>query len=127
KRRAGRECVSGGNVHLSSLLDMVESGCADRKLLGVGDDTLTGAGLAHLARAGGTMVGDHAAVVYIGENHPHLAVALFSAAVAGVPYAPINYRLDDDHLRELIYRVPGALVLADAPSAARLGAVDVQV
>lgn len=107
-------------MHLSSLLDMVESGCADRDLLGVGDDALNGSGLARLARAGGVAVGEHSAVVYVGENHPQLPVALFAAAAAGVPYVPINYRLDDHQLAELIARRPGALVLADPPAAARL-------
>jgi acyl-CoA synthetase (AMP-forming)/AMP-acid ligase II len=95
--------------------------------LGVGDGALTGSDLARLARAGGGAVGDHAAVVYVGENHPHLAVALFSAAVAGVPYAPINYRLEDEQLRELITRLPGSLVLADELTAPRLAALGAQV
>lgn len=117
----GREAT----VHLSSLLDMVDSGCGDRRLLGVGDDALTGAELARLARGGGVAVGDHSAVIYVGENHDRLPVALFAAAVAGVPYVPINYRLDDVQLAELIARYPGALLLADASTAARLTAHDV--
>ncbi len=103
---------------------MVESGCAERRLLGRGDEALTGVDLARLARAGGATVGERSAVVYVGENHPVLPVALFAAAVAGVPYVPVNYRLDDAQLTELVGRYPDALVLADRASADRLrGAV----
>ncbi len=107
-------------MHLSSMLDMVESGCSDRSLLGTGDEQLTGGDLARLARAGATTVGDRGAVVYVGESHPHLPVALFAAAVAGVPYVPINYRLEDAQLRDLVGAQTDALVLTDAPTAARL-------
>lgn len=112
-------------MHLSSLLDMVESGCSDRSLLGTGDGTLTGEGLAARARAGASTVGDRGAVVYVGESHPHLPVALFAAAVAGVPYVPINYRLDDAQLRDLIGAQPSPLVLTDEATAARLGGFEV--
>ncbi|MET0911519.1 MAG: fatty acid--CoA ligase family protein [Ilumatobacteraceae bacterium] len=107
-------------MHLSSLLDMVESGCAYRALLGAGADQLTGADLAQLSRAGATTLGSNGAVVYVGESHPHLPVALFAAAVAGVPYVPINYRLDDAQLLELIGAQPAALVLTDEVTAPRL-------
>jgi acyl-CoA synthetase (AMP-forming)/AMP-acid ligase II len=102
------------------MLDMVESGCADRPLLGTGDELLTGADLARLSRAGGSALVGHGALVYVGESHPHLPVALFAAAVAGVPYVPINYRLDDAQLLDLIGNQPDALVLTDEVTAPRL-------
>ncbi|MET0909139.1 MAG: long-chain fatty acid--CoA ligase, partial [Ilumatobacteraceae bacterium] len=102
------------------MLDMVESGCGDRPLLGTGDELLTGADLARLARAGGTTLTGHGALVYVGESHPHLPVALFAAASAGVPYVPINYRLEDGQLLDLIGNQPEALVLTDAATAPRL-------
>jgi acyl-CoA synthetase (AMP-forming)/AMP-acid ligase II len=111
-------------VHLSTLLDMVESGCADRAMLGTDGGAMTGSVLAQTARAGGVAVGHSAAVVYVGENHPYLPIALLAAAVAGVPYVPINYRLDDALLSELVRRYPGAVVLADGPSANRLAGLD---
>lgn len=107
-------------MHLSALLDMIESGCSDRVVLGGGEAALTGADLARLARAGGQAVAGTEAVVYVGENQPALPVALFAAAVGGVPYVPVNYRLEDAHLAELIGRYPDALVLADEPTTTRL-------
>ena len=88
---------------------------------------LTGEDLARLARAGATTLGGHGAVVYVGESHPHLPVALFTAAVGGVPYVPINYRLDDGQLLDLIGAQPDALVLTDRATADRLAGVDAVV
>ena len=112
-------------MHLSSLLDMVESGCSDRALLGTGDEVLTGVDLARLARAGSTTLAGHGALVYVGESHPHLPVALFAAAVGGVPYVPVNYRLDDAQLLDLIGAQPAPLVLTDDVTAPRLAGLDV--
>jgi acyl-CoA synthetase (AMP-forming)/AMP-acid ligase II len=39
-------------------------------------------------------------------------VALFGAAIAGVPFVPLNYRLSDQQLSDLRARHPGALLLA---------------
>ena len=56
----------------------------------------------------------------MGENHGLLPVALFAAAWAGVPFVPVNYRLEDGQLNALVARQSGALVLADAATATRL-------
>jgi acyl-CoA synthetase (AMP-forming)/AMP-acid ligase II len=109
-------------MHLASLVEMVESGFDERILLGgSGDQSITGARLGQLVRAGATTIaGRFPAVVYVGENHPQLPVALFAAAWAGVPFVPVNYRLEVQHLLSLVARQPGALVLADAATAARI-------
>ncbi len=116
-------------MHLASLVEMVESGFDERVLLGDVDQPITGAKLGQLVRAGASTIADrYQSVVYVGENHPQLPVALFSAAWAGVPFVPVNYRLETHHLNDLIERQPGALVLADQASAARItGDEDVQV
>ncbi len=112
-------------MHLSNLVEMVESGFDDRVLLGSSDAPITGADLGRLVRAGASLIAGTGAtaVVYAGENHPMLPVALLSAAWAGAPFVPVNYRLDDERLCALINRQPGALLIADAPTAARLTAL----
>ena len=92
----------------------------ERVLLGAVDSGVTGAELGRLVRAGASTVEHRTAVVYVGENHPLLPVALFAAAWAGVPFVPVNYRSDDSQLNALIGRQPGALVLTDAASAGRV-------
>jgi acyl-CoA synthetase (AMP-forming)/AMP-acid ligase II len=108
-------------MHLSSLVDMVESAFDDRPLFGDRQNPVTGAEFGRLARCGAsTIVARYPAVVYAGENHPRLPVALFAASWAGVPFVPVNYRLDDDTLNALVARQAGALVLADEANAPRL-------
>jgi acyl-CoA synthetase (AMP-forming)/AMP-acid ligase II len=107
-------------MHLSSLVEMIESGFDDRVLLGTSDDPVTGTRFGQMVRAGASTLHGATAVVYAGENHPLLPIALFSAAWAGVPFVPVNYRLEDHHLNALIARQPGAFVLADSTTAPRL-------
>ncbi len=116
-------------MHLSSLVEMVESGFDDRVLLGTTDAPVTGADLGRRVRAGASVIAgaEAAAVVYAGENHPMLPIALLSAAWAGVPFVPVNYRLDDERLGALIDRQPGALLIADAPTAERLAGLGREV
>lgn len=110
-----------GTVHLSSLVEMVESAFADRILLGTREAPVTGERFAELVRwAAADVQGRFDSVVYVAENHPLLPVAVFAAAWAGVPFVPLNYRLDDVHLNELLSRQPGALVLADVSSSKRV-------
>jgi len=109
-------------MHLASLVDMVESGFDDRVLLGSGDTAVTGAGLGSLARRGASTLRGYDALVYAGENHPLLSVALLAAALAGVPFVPVNYRLEDSQLNALIARQPRAIVLADDRTVARIAA-----
>jgi len=99
---------------------MVESGFEDRVLLVTADDPVTGRQLGQLARRGASTLRGYDAVVYAGENHPLLPVALLAAACAGVPFVPVNYRLEDAQLNGLIARHANALVLADDKTVERI-------
>ena len=99
---------------------MIESGLADRPLVGDRQASLDGDRLAAAARRGATLFGSHASVVYAGENNPMLPVLLLACAWRGIPYVPVNYRLDDGQLKSLIGRVNQPLVIADARTAERL-------
>ena len=107
-------------MHLSSLVEMVESGFDDRALFGTAADPVTGAAFGQRVRGGAVTLGSHRALVYAGENHPMLPLALFAAAWAGIPFVPVNYRLEDHQLNALIERQPDALVLADPTTAPRV-------
>ena len=52
-------------------------------------------------------------VGYVGLSGPAFHVSLFAAAHAGVPAAPLNYRLSDDQLADLIGQLDTPLVVAD--------------
>jgi acyl-CoA synthetase (AMP-forming)/AMP-acid ligase II len=108
-------------MHLSSFVEMVESGFDDRVLLGDQKSRITGTEFGFLVRLGATQVhNQYASVIYVGENHSLLPVALFVAAWAGVPFVPVNYRLEDRQLHSLIERYPNSLVLTDHLTSDRL-------
>lgn len=107
---------------------MIESAFADREVAGTTDRLLSGADLGRLARSGASVLrGKHSALVYVGENHPQLPVALFASALAEVPFVPINYRLDDEQLLALVSGQAGCLCLVDESTAPRLAASDAPV
>ncbi len=49
------------------------------------------------------------------------ALALFGAAIAGLPYVPLNYRLAPDDLSALLGRIAPAYVVGDKTAVQRLG------
>lgn len=108
-------------MHLSSMLEMIESSFDDRILIGASNGrSWDGPRFAAEVRGRAATLDGRSAVVYVGENHSLLPIATFAAAWAGIPFVPINYRLSDDRIAELIGRQPQSLVLADAASARRV-------
>ena len=72
-------------------------------------------GAAHLIRASGA---EHVALLDTGSEAA--PIALFGAALAGVPYCPLNYRLADADLGALIARVEPAFIIGDVERVQRL-------
>ena len=114
-------------MHLGMILEMAADGLGDRVAIGSLDRGLTWADLARQARRAATLLakapGDH--VVLVDENSPAVPLALFGAAIAGKPFVPLNYRLADDRLREVVARVEPATVIAGADVAERLSGLHV--
>ncbi len=52
-------------------------------------------------------------VALLDESSEAAYIALFGAALAGVPYCPLNYRLADEDLTGLLERIAPALVIGD--------------
>ncbi|MFE6820899.1 class I adenylate-forming enzyme family protein [Streptomyces sp. NPDC057690] len=104
-------------MNLAMILDMVADGMADRVLIGDRGTGITGAELRERARAGAAQVAETGAdrLVYLGPNGPAFPVALFAAALAGVPFLPVNYRLGAQQLDEVMSRQGSPLVVTDAP------------
>ncbi|MBW8784947.1 MAG: acyl--CoA ligase [Novosphingobium sp.] len=61
---------------------------------------------------------DHVAL--LDESSEAAVIALFGAALAGVPYCPLNYRLPDTDLAALLGRIAPALVVGDEERVTRL-------
>ena len=86
------------------ILEMAADAFGDRVAIGNADDGLSYEGLRRAARAIADRVEDSGAkhLALIEPNSPLVPAALFGAAWAGVSYAPLNYRLPDASLQELI-------------------------
>jgi acyl-CoA synthetase (AMP-forming)/AMP-acid ligase II len=65
--------------------------------------------------------------VYLAVNGPAFPVAMFSAARAGVPLVPVNYRLGREQLDGLLANHPRALGIADPSQAEALGRAGLKV
>lgn len=59
-------------------------------------------------------------VALFDENSEAAAIALFGAAIAGIPYVPLNYRLADADLAALLQRVAPAYITGDVERVKRL-------
>ena len=102
-------------MNLAMLLEMAADGMGDRVAIGSRDDGLTYEQLRRAARAIAERVShanaDHLAL--IDPNGPIVPASLFGAAWAGVSYAPLNYRLPDDALQELISRIKPSITAGE--------------
>ncbi|GAA5149008.1 hypothetical protein GCM10023321_12190 [Pseudonocardia eucalypti] len=110
-------------MNLTTLLDMAVDGFGDRTVLGGTRDGLSAEGLRKAARHGAAvlMQSGASALLYVGANGPAFPVALLAAAVAGVPFVPVNYRLGEEQLGALLAGHPGALGIADERHAPVVG------
>jgi len=59
-------------------------------------------------------------VAFLDEASPALPLALFGSAWAGLPFAPLNYRLTETELDALLERVAPAFLVTDAARAREL-------
>lgn len=109
-------------VDISLLLSMAASAepdrialtCSDRNW-SYGDLWAAATGAAHCIRQSGA---EHVALLDTGSEAA--AIALVGAALARVPYCPLNYRLADADLAALLARVEPAFVVGDAARVDRL-------
>ena len=111
-------------MNIAMLLEMAAEGDPDRIVLGSHSGGITASDLLERSRRAAVFFEKTGtdAVGYFGLNSDLLPVALFGAALAGVPFAPINYRAPDDQLRGILARVAGGLMIADDDEVERLGA-----
>ncbi|MCZ0914833.1 class I adenylate-forming enzyme family protein [Gordonia amicalis] len=103
----------GGNMGVGLLLDMVESGLGDRVALGDRASGLTHGDVVATVRGGAAVISGSSPsdgavgrppseVIYLGRNGPGYPQVFFAAAMAGVPFVPVNYRLGDEVLGDLV-------------------------
>ncbi|MEZ5143423.1 MAG: fatty acid--CoA ligase family protein [Acidimicrobiales bacterium] len=100
-------------MNLLLLLDMAAAGGGDEVALQVGDDQLSAAELLSAVWRAGELVDGASAVAYVGTNGLGFPVGLFAAAAVGAPFVPLNYRLSDDQLDELLGPLGDVVIIAE--------------
>jgi acyl-CoA synthetase (AMP-forming)/AMP-acid ligase II len=100
-------------MHTAMLLEMVAEGDPDRIVVGDRTDGIRAADLlegsrrvaAHFVATKASYVG------YFGANADVLPMVLFGAALAGLPFVPLNYRSTDAQLTHALNRITPALIV----------------
>ncbi|MBM3672229.1 MAG: acyl--CoA ligase [Actinobacteria bacterium] len=113
-------------MNLSMLLEMTAEGAPDRVVVGSRADGVTAAGLLAGARRAAELFKATGAerVAMLDVNSNAVPLALFGAASAGLPFAPVNYRLTDDQLGSILARLAPAVVVVGAEMTAPVVGVD---
>ena len=102
-------------MNLLLLADMAAAGRADEVAVQAGGESLTAAELLAGAWAGAALVDGADVLAYVGTNGLAFPIGLFAAAAAGVPFVPLNYRLTDGQLHDLLVPLGETLVVAEGP------------
>ena len=112
-------------MHVGLLLQMAADGMGDRIALGSRTDGITMAQMATQARRAGTILSGMpgARVALVDLNSEAVPIALFGSALAGKPFVPINYRLSDEQLRDLVRLTAPATVIVGEGVVDRLGPI----
>src|SRR3546814_40248 len=118
--------TEGLTVHLGMLLQMAADGAGERIALGSRSGGLTLAELGLRSQRAGTIFagrnGERVAMIDL--NSEAVPIALFGAALANKAFVPINYRLTDEQLRDLVRRTAPATVIVGEGIAERLGDIE---
>src|SRR4029453_5068169 len=100
-------------MNLLLLLDMVAAGRGDEVVVQAGDDRLTAGELLASAWTAAEGAAGGPGPAYVGTHGLAFPIGLFAAAAAGVPFVPLNYRLSDDQLHDLLAPLGDTLVVAE--------------
>ena len=106
-------------MNLMMLLEMAASGAPDRVAIKSGGKELSYSGLLAAAGRAARLFTEAGVerVSLLDVSSPAVPVALFGAAWAGLPFAPLNYRLTGGELDFLLEEVAPAIVVTDAQRA----------
>ena len=113
-------------MNIPLLVEMVAEAVPDRIVIGGRDRAWTAAellasmefGAASLLRRGAERV------AFLGLNSPAFPLSLLATARAGLPFAPLNYRLTDAALTNVLRRLVPAVIVADDDMLDRTARVD---
>jgi acyl-CoA synthetase (AMP-forming)/AMP-acid ligase II len=113
-------------MNVGLLLEMAAGGMGDRVAFGRSKDGLTYAELLERAQQSATWLSRRPIEQFAlaGAISPAFPIGLFGAAIAGLPFTALNYRLADDRLRSLAARLAPGVIVADADVVPRIEGID---
>lgn len=102
-------------MNIALVLQMAAETCPDRAALTHEGEHYSYGRLYDLSLRAASLIAKSgsAYVAHLGESSPATIVALFGAAIAGKPFAPLNYRLTAPETTRLLERMEPALLVAD--------------
>lgn len=102
-------------MNIALLLQMAADGGPERTALVCDGRRFNYADLLDAARGAAEIMANNSCshLALLDESSEASAIALFGAALAGVPYVPLNYRLPDTDLAGLLKRIAPAMVVGD--------------
>jgi len=109
-------------MNIALLLEMAADAAPDRIALVCDGKRWTYGDLLAAARGAFEIIQESGVeyVALLDESSEASMIALFGAALAGVPYCPLNYRLPDEDLAALLERIAPALVIGDEERVERI-------
>ncbi len=109
-------------MNIALLLEMAADAAPDRVGLVCDGKRWTYSDLIAGARGAFELIQESGAeyVALLDESSAASVMALYGAALAGVPYCPLNYRLADEDLAALLGRIAPALVIGDEERVERI-------
>jgi fatty-acyl-CoA synthase len=113
-------------VNVAMIAEMLAEAAPERVVVGPARSGLTAAGLMSKARG---LAGRFAAagvdhVGFLDLNSEALPLSVLAAGLAGLPFAPVNYRLPDDRLRAIVSRLVPAVLVAGPTTAERVAGTE---
>ena len=108
------------------LLEMVAEAGGDRVVVGSRSGGISATGLLAAGRRAAKAFASTGAanVVWLDYNSDALPVALFGAAIAGLAFVPVNYRLADAALTAILERATPGVVVAGTDMVARASGIE---
>ncbi|MGH9086296.1 MAG: class I adenylate-forming enzyme family protein [Acidimicrobiales bacterium] len=114
-------------MRLSMLLDMAADGFGDRTAVGSRGSGPSFTTLGEKARRAARWISQRPAVdnvVLVDTNSEAVPILLYGSGIAGVPFAPLNYRLADAQLAALLARTAPSVAVVEDQVVARVGAIE---
>ena len=89
---------------------MAAEAMGDREAVKLNNDSITYSELNYMSKSVASLVKNNEKIGFLSENNLLMPAALFGAAIAGVEFVPLNYRLSEEQLNMQLKRISPAIL-----------------